>query len=406
VVTDSIQKHIQMKQPIPILMVVHSYYPLDPRVRREAEAAAQAGYKVDIVCLRNHNEKTQEEISDIHIYRLPVKRHRGKGFVTYLIEYLTFFIYALVKTTLLFTRKRYRVIQVHTMPDFLVFCALVPRLFGSSVILDMHEVMPEFFSYRYGLQEKHPLLRMLILVEKCAIRFVHQVITVSDTLKEILINRGIAVNKVTIIMNVADDKIFLPEIAVKKLTNPSQHNQFTMAYHGLLADIYDLETVFNALSVLKKKIANMRFLVIGDGPRKQYYQDIVCKLGLESNVSFTGQYPQEEIPQLLEKVDLGVIPIRNNYYTEVAFPTKLVEYVASGIPVVIARRKTVEKYFDNKAVAFFEPGDVQSLAEIIYNLYKTPDKRHQLAQNSWKQYQSITWPVMKKRYYELLNKLV
>lgn len=395
-----------MKENVSILMLVHSYYPDDPRVRREAQALHEAGYQVDIVCLRDGGERAYEIVNGIRTYRLPVKRHRGKGFIAYLAEYLAFFLYAILKVTGLFIQNRYRVIQIHTIPDFLAFCAFVPRLLGSSIILDMHEVMPEFFSYRYQLRERHLLIRLLTLIERIAIRFAHQVITVSDTLKKILITRGVPPDKITVLMNVADDKIFPTETAINRLSKPSQHNRFTMAYHGLLSDVYDLEVVFRALGLLKDKIPHVQFLVIGRGPRGKYYQNLVRRLGLGGIVSFLDHLPQERIPQTLEQVDLGVVPLKDVIFTHIAFPTKFVEYVALGIPTVIARRQTIEHYFNSDCVAFFEPDDGEGLAEIILGLYRAPENRYQLARNALRRYQAIEWPKMKKRYYELMDKTV
>jgi glycosyltransferase involved in cell wall biosynthesis len=270
----------------------------------------------------------------------------------------------------------------------------------------MHEVMPEFFSYRYQLREGHPLMKLLIFIERIAIRFAHQVITVSDTLKEILIKRGGPPEKITVVMNVADDKIFPTGTAMNKLSKPPQQNAFTMSYHGLLSDIYDLEVLFNALYILKNKIPELRFLVIGHGPREIYYQNLVRRLGIEKYVSFMGHITQEHIPQVLANVELGVVPLKNVEFTHIAFPTKFVEYIALGIPVLVARRRTIERYFDSNCVAFFEADNGKSLAEVILRLYHNPEERCQLVQNALRRYQEIEWSKMKKRYYELMDKIV
>ena len=47
-------------------------------------------------------------------------------------------------------RRRYDVVQAHTIPDTVVFASIVPKLFGARVMLDLHECMPEFFSTKFG----------------------------------------------------------------------------------------------------------------------------------------------------------------------------------------------------------------------------------------------------------------
>ncbi|MCL4553501.1 MAG: glycosyltransferase WbuB, partial [Candidatus Marsarchaeota archaeon] len=73
--------------------VVQSYYPRDPRIRRQAEALAEAGHSVQVVCLRAKGEKTREVINGVMVYRLPLERKRGTV-ARYLFEYLAFFIMA------------------------------------------------------------------------------------------------------------------------------------------------------------------------------------------------------------------------------------------------------------------------------------------------------------------------
>lgn len=382
-------------------MVVHSYYPADPRVRREAEALSARGDMVDIICLRERNEKRCEIINRINVHRLPVKRHRGSGFLVYLLEYITFFSLAFLKTTSLFLQNQYRIIQIHTIPDFLVFCSLVPKFFCSSVILDMHEVMPEFFSYRYHLSKRHPLYKAVIFMEKISTKFADRIITVSDTLKEILISRNVPADKITIIMNVPDETIFKLSENYKLDSKTS----FIFSYHGLLSDIYDLKVVFKSLLLLKEKIKNIRFMVIGKGPQEANYKSLVHQLGLEEIVSFIGYLPQEKVVPIINNVDIGVVPLKKGEFTQLAFPTKIGEYVILGIPVITAERQTVKRYFPDNSLGFYAPDNESSLADKIYELYQHPERRNNLAKNALECYKQISWDKMKNRYYELIDEL-
>ncbi|MFH1228775.1 MAG: glycosyltransferase family 4 protein [Planctomycetota bacterium] len=384
-----------------VLMVVHSYYPYDPRVRREAESLRDRGDSVDIVCLKNENEPAFETIRGINVYRLPVSRHRGSGLVRYLAEYLAFFLLASCKVTKLFIANQYRVIQVHTIPDWLVFCTLIPRLLGARVILDMHEVMPEFFSYRYNLPAGHPVIRLTCLSERLSTAFADKVITVSDGLKDILVSRGVPAGKITIVMNSADDKVFRRTV---KTASHNPQSGIIFSYHGLVSDIYDLSVVFRALAKLKSQIPNMKFLVIGDGPQAAEYKNTVNRLGISDMVSFLGHHPQEKVVEMLCGIDVGIVPLKDAEFTHLAFPTKLVEYAALGIPAITAQRRTVAQYFNSDAVCFYKPDDDASLAEAILELHRHPDKRTSMVRRAFECYDKISWGVMKERYYNLIGR--
>src|SRR5260370_35164882 len=123
-------------------MGAYTYYESDSRVIREAQAAVYGGFEVDFIALRRPGTPRTEMVRGVRVIRLNQVKYRGGGYFKYLLAYLQFFLRCLVKTTALFARRRYRAIHVNNMPDFLVFTTIIPRLFGTKVILDIHDPMP------------------------------------------------------------------------------------------------------------------------------------------------------------------------------------------------------------------------------------------------------------------------
>lgn len=162
-----------------ICMVCQSYYLRDPRIRREAEALADAEFIVDVFALRDKGEPRKEKVNGVNIYRLPLMRKRG-GITRYIFEYLWFFFLSSLFLLRFFLREHYKLIQIHTMPDFLVFCALIPRIFGAKIILDVHEPMPELFMSKYNLNKNNFLIKLLMIQEKISFSFPKQIITVNE----------------------------------------------------------------------------------------------------------------------------------------------------------------------------------------------------------------------------------
>jgi hypothetical protein len=138
-------------------MVVHSRYPIgETRVQREAQALVAAGWDVSVLCLRGPDEPSTETVDGVFVRRLPVDRNRGRGLGAQLVEYLTFFLLAFAALTTLHWRRRFDVVHVHNLPDFLVFAALPAKVSGASVVLDLHDLMPEFFMARTGEEATSP----------------------------------------------------------------------------------------------------------------------------------------------------------------------------------------------------------------------------------------------------------
>jgi glycosyltransferase involved in cell wall biosynthesis len=195
-------------------MVVHAYYPLgETRVEREAHALIARGYEVDVICLRKEGEPAVDFQDRINIHRLPVKRHKRSGLAVQLFEYLVFFILAFVKLTALHLQRRYLIVQVHNLPDFLVFAALVPKVTGARVILDLHDLMPEFCAARFNSDVNSWLVRLVRWQEQLSCRFADHVITVTERWRERLVKRGLPAEKVTVVMLDADGSTDPAEIS-------------------------------------------------------------------------------------------------------------------------------------------------------------------------------------------------
>jgi glycosyltransferase involved in cell wall biosynthesis len=74
------------------------------------------------------------------------------------------------------------------------------------------------------------------------------------------------------------------------------------------------------------------------------------------------------LPEVLRRADVGVVPHRSDLFTDGLLPTKLLEYVAVGTPVLASRTPGVAAYFNSSMVSFFEPGSDDSLADCLRGL--------------------------------------
>src|SRR5688572_18223875 len=135
-----------------ICILNQNFYDFDARVRRKAEALVAAGYAVDVLALRMSPERKTYVLNGVNVYTLPLGKKRA-SLLRYAFEYLAFFLWALVRVPLMMRRRRYAVIDVNTLPDFLVFAPVIARWMGAKILLDMHEITPEFYMSKYGLPE-------------------------------------------------------------------------------------------------------------------------------------------------------------------------------------------------------------------------------------------------------------
>ncbi|MBC7250195.1 MAG: glycosyltransferase family 4 protein [Anaerolineae bacterium] len=388
-----------------ICMVVHAYYPVrEPRVQREAEALVDGGYEVDVLCLRRPGEPAQERSNGVAVYRLPVHRHKGRGLIIQFLEYIIFLVLASWKLARLHLRRHYLVVQVHTPPDFLVFSACLPKLQGSKVILDIHDVMPEFFAARTGQTLNGLPARILRLQESLSCAFSDHVITVTDLWRETLISRGLSPEKCSVVMNVADDQIFHP---IPPETATSHSNGFHLIYHGNITHRYGLDILIKAVALARKTVPDLQLTIHGHGDYLPELQQLVSEMGLQKCVHFSTQLlPLHELPSLILRADAGIVPYRQDIFTDGILPTKLMEYAALNMPVIAAKTTAIKTYFDEDMVEFFEPGNIEELKECIVRLHRDQERRQHLARAIGRFSQHHSWNQQRQAYIKLINRLI
>ncbi len=384
-------------------MIVHAYYPVgETRVQREALALVADGYEVDVLCLRDAGEETVDSEEGVNIYRLPMKRYKGYGLAVQLLEYLAFFMLAFFKLLTLYSQKRYGTVQVHNLPDFLIFCAIYPKLRGAKLILDLHDLMPEFFAAKSEGDMNSLSVRIVTLQERLSCRFADHVITVTDVWKETLIQRGVPAHKISVVMNVADGRIFQ-----RNTITPSVNgDHFNLIYHGTFTHRYGVDLIVQAVDKMRAELPNVRAVLVGDGEYRDDLLQMTQELGLEEHVDLSRQFiPAAELPPIIEQAHVGIVPNRSNIFTDGLLPTKLMEYVALGTPVIAARTPTIMAYFDETMVQFFKPGDVDDLMHCILTLYQDQQRLYDIAHNADRFNEQYNWDKVAAAYVATVNAL-
>lgn len=364
----------------------------------------EAGWAVDVLCLRKEKEKQEEEVNGVHVFRLPGKRTRG-GKLWYLWEYGWFLLQAFFKLSLLHLRRPYRAVHVHNMPDLLVFSAMLPRLSGAKIILDLHDPMPEVYMAKYSIGRSHPAILLLSFLEKQSIKFAHVVLTPNIAFRDLFVSRSCPEEKIHIVMNSPQETIFKESSGPREKPD-GKRDSFIVMYHGSIMEWFGLEIALQALLHLQEKIPNLRLDVYGDGDFVQGFLRRINEFGLEKTVRYHGYRPQEKIAEAIREVDVGVIPNPLSPFTRLNFPTRIFEYLSMAKPVIAPKTKGILDYFDEGDLYFFEPGDPRSLAGVILEVYRNPVRRQEVLQRGMKVYQRYRWELQRKNLIEAVRPLL
>ncbi len=386
-----------------ICMVAFTQYRFDPRPRREAEALAARGDEVDFISLAENGSEHFEEINGVRLHELPNTRYRGGNSGSYLRAYLSFFFSAMFRLNALHLRNRFDVVQIHTLPDFMVFTAILPKIMGAKIILDVHDLMPEAYMAKFEKEKNSPIIQFVTLIERMSVKFSHRAIAVHAPHRETLAGHGNPIDKFSILLNLPDPNV------IRRDAPPLVHKPgetLRLIYHGIVTQRNGLETAIRA-AALASESAPVHLRIVGGGDDIPRLRDLASDLQLEKIVSFSGGYvPVDELLPIIQQAHIGLVTLIYDPMTRHMLPTKLLEYVSLGLPAVVARTETIQTYFDDDMVRFYTPGDEVELSRHIVDLYHHPEKRDMLVRNAARFTERYSWSRQKQEYYALIDSLL
>jgi glycosyltransferase involved in cell wall biosynthesis len=375
-------------------VLLFSQYPADPRPRRAAEALAAQGASIDVICLRDNDEPASATYGNINVTRVRLKRRRG-GKLSYVGQYAAFCLTSFFHLASRSLTRRYDLVHVHNMPDVLVFAAIVPKLLGAKIILDLHDPMPELMQTIFKLPENSFNVVVLKRLEKWSIRFADLVLTVNLACKKIYSSRSCQPHKIKVVINSPDDEIFRfqpGDVRDVNGTNGNEPKPFVILYHGSLVHRNGFDLAVEALAKVRKTIPSARLSVCGK--RTDFFEKVMASAqqrGLDRNVDYLGVRNLKEIVAAIEDCDLGIIPNHRNIFTEINTPTRIFEYLALAKPVVAPKTKGIQDYFGDNDLIFFELGNPDDLARKIEFAFSHPAEVVETVKRGQEIYQSHTW---------------
>ena len=387
-----------------VCLIRQGYHPLDTRVRREVGALAAAGHEVDLICVRRPGQRMRERLGRVTVYRLPLSARRATGGAGYVLRYAGFALAAGLLAAVLAPRRRWELVQVNSMPDALVFAAAVPRLLGARVLLDLHECMPEFFSVKFGVPMRHPVVRLLIATEQASIRFADRAITCTQQMREAFLARGAPPGKLTVVLNSSDEAIF---DATRHPPARRRQDRFTLICHGAIERSYGHDTLVRAAALLRDELPGLRIEIYGDGTYRDELRRLADRLGLDGALSMSdGWVPIEQLVAAIAEADAGVVAMRRDRFRDLTHCNKMFDFVAMRRPAIVSRTRAVEAYFGRDAFALFESGDEHDLARAIRALHADPELGARLVARASEAGAAYRWEQQRRVYQRVVEELL
>ena len=363
----------------------------EPPVQRAAEALVARGYDVEVLCMAHEERPRRALVNGVRILSLPAALGRSSR-LRYAVDYVSFFVLVALTLAVRHLRRPYAVVQVNTMPDFLVFAAVVPKLLGSRLFLYLNEPMPELAETVFG---PGLVTRVLERIEQRAIAFADHAFTVTEELKQRHVARGADADRITVVLNGAD-----PNVRFGRWTEPERPPSpaFTVMCHGAVEDRYGQDTIVEAVAQLRDDQPDLRLVLTGRGSAVEAVLRQVKELGLDDVVSFHGWVGHNELNDLLHAADVGIVAQKASPYAHLVHTNKMVDFWLFGMPVVASRLRATAALYGDDVIEYFEPGDARDLARAIRRLHDDPARRAELVENGRRAQSEHGWAVQRRAY--------
>jgi glycosyltransferase involved in cell wall biosynthesis/peptidoglycan/xylan/chitin deacetylase (PgdA/CDA1 family) len=382
-----------------VCMLAYSFYESDNRIMRYADALAERGDTVDIIALRNEDTSRYEKINNVNIYRIQKRMINEKNKLTYLAKLVIFLIKSFIFISKKHLQYPYDIVHVHSVPDFEVFAAFLPKLRGAGIILDIHDIVPEFYASKFSGNKDSFFFKALVKVEQLSIKFSDHVIISNHLWHKTLTSRSVNEIKCTTVMNYPDEVIFYQRPRTR------HDDKFIMLYPGTLGWHQGLDIAVKAFAKIKDQAPQAEFYIYGRGTEKDNLHKLITELHLDNKVFIKDPLPINKIAEVMANADLGIVPKKNDPFGGEAFSTKTLEFMSLGIPVIVSGTKIDRHYFNDSVVKFFIPDDVNDLAQSMLTMMKNKEQRDTLRDNALCFVNNYRWSKKKNEYFDLVDSL-
>jgi glycosyltransferase involved in cell wall biosynthesis len=376
-----------MRSPIKILMWVENHFPQDTRVRNEAALLTEAGYKVAVIALRKPGQPSRETLDGVEVYRVPTlelfkktpsaKINRInlvfvklKSFLGYVVEYCYFTLACLTVSAHILVKRGFDVMHAHNPPDTLFLAALPFKLLGKKFVFDQHDLCPELYRSRYSAGEGL-YTRILGMFEWCSLKLADVTIATNESYKQIQIERA---NKdprdIFIVRNGPNQMRMTPTAPSVRL---KAMNKSILCYIGSLNPQDGVDYLLRSLRHLLHGLKRSDFycVIMGTGDSLPDLRALAGNLQLNGCVELTGFVSDEELQANLAAADICVDPDPASPLNDVSTWIKVMEYMASGKPIVSFDLKET-RFSAQDAAVYVKPNNEIEFAEAIAQLMDRP----------------------------------
>jgi glycosyltransferase involved in cell wall biosynthesis len=278
------------------------------------------------------------------------------------------FVPLLIRTL---SKAKYDAIVLYSVPTTGWQTIFVAKMFGVPVLfrgIDVAHVL-----------RKTRLARLVQIAERCVYRRAHRLSVNNIALRQYCITEGSTADRTTVDYPGLDTLHFdvSPETQELKASLGIGREDSVVLYMGTFFRFSGLDEVLGCFARRSNKNKHVKLVLVGDGELRPTLERLVAELGLSDTVIFTGFVDYRDLPHYLRLADVAITPFAKSLVTDKALPWKVVQYVASGLPVVSTHLEGLSGLFpDNHGVVYVN--DIEDLWNEVEGILGNPNEARRL----------------------------
>lgn len=363
------------------------------------------GHKIIWISRGDSDKIEKTKYNEVEVYIVPYKFHKSLFMKAINLVIHSFKKYKLIKN-----------IQRHSNIDIIqsrldIFNALIglraSKRFKIPSVYQFHFPQP-LFTYT---NKNKKLERIALFIQKYILKKTDLILPINTYMLNYLKNRNVEESKLyTLPMGVNHDT-FSPNQKNEKLRSRyNLHGNKIFIYVGTMDKSRNLEVIIKAFALVKKNIEKTKLLMVGEGNGKEELEELSRKLNIENDTLFVGKVPYSEVLEYINLADIGLCPVPPLPMFIMSSPTKILEYLSTGIPV-IGNREIIEvrDVITSSNGGLLVDFDFQSFAECMLQLVENDKMRRMMGKKgrewviSHRSYDQIAKGV-EKQYFKLVKR--
>lgn len=252
--------------------------------------------------------------------------------------------------------------------------------------------------------------KLRIIKENACMANADRIITISESMRGVLVKRGVDQGKIEVVPNAIDETKYLGKkfepIRIERLRGAD----LVIGYVSNISKREGHEFLIRAIHRLREKTKrDFRGLFVGAGPERGALEKLCVQLNLQDVIFFAGEVDHDCINSYYKAIDIFVVPRVPDYAGDWVTPLKPYEAMALEIPIIVSDLSALKEIVgaDEDRGLIARPADVDSLVTQLTRYIDDPIMRNNKAQAAKKWvFSARTWSSNATKYHEIYRRLI